>query len=349
MSDNKSLWMTFGLATGTLLLFWYMDKKRNEKSEDDNGGTVTVSELNVYPIKSCAEVSVQSAMATSRGFEYDRMAQVTDKNKTYCTPREEGKRKLFHVKVVSLPANTDEKRTLTLSSPHAEENFSLDVDGPTTTVTTKVLGSTGDQEHTLQDYGDDVATWLQKATSIPDCRLTGIGETYTRSVCVNPDQGDDVPTSAPAPVSLADEAPYLLTNASSLVDLNKRLVKNGKSAIDMRRFRPNIVLTGLQPWEEDCLSKIQIGNVQFNVWQRCGRCIMTTIDRDSLERKDGPEPLKTLTEFRERANGQRNFGMHLVPAEGCTDGKICVGDAVTILEYDEERKKEWMRLFLANA
>ena len=76
---------------------------------------------------------------------------------------------------------------------------------------------------------------------------------------------------------------------------------------------------------------------------------MTTIDRDTLQRS--AEPLTTLGSFRERKNGQRNFGMHLIPAgldgiEGKVDvGIISVGDTVEILEYDEERRAEWVRLF----
>ena len=71
---------------------------------------------------------------------------------------------------------------------------------------------------------------------------------------------------------------------------------------------------------------------------------MTTIDRDTLQY--GPEPLATLSTFRERANGQRNFGMHCIAAEGTPSGaRIAVGDKVEILEYDEERRGEWLRLF----
>ena len=110
----------------------------------------------------------------------------------------------------------------------------------------------------------------------------------------------------------------------------------------MERFRPNIVISGLKAWEEDCLSKIRIGEVEFNVWQRCGRCTMTTIDRASLAR--GPEPLATLSTFRERA-GQRNFGMHMIPVASTTNNIIRIGDKLEILEYDKERKAEWEKLF----
>ena len=72
---------------------------------------------------------------------------------------------------------------------------------------------------------------------------------------------------------------------------------------------------------------------------------MTTVDRDTLER--GPEPLATLSTFRERANGQRNFGVHLIPVVSTiVDGSlVAVDDEVEVLEYDEERRKEWLEMF----
>lgn len=182
---------------------------------------------------------------------------------------------------------------------------------------------------------------MENATGIPKCRLTGIGPKFKRQF--NPKQGDMIP-DGDAPLSLADEAPYLLVNEASLNDLNRRLKARGKFSINMDRFRPNIVVTGLEPWQEDCLKKIQIGNVQFHVWQRCGRCTMTTISRETLER--GPEPLSTLSTFRERENGMRNFGMHLIPMSPIpNDATVVVGENIKILEYDHERLVEWRRLF----
>ncbi|KAL7464260.1 hypothetical protein ACHAXS_004599, partial [Conticribra weissflogii] len=173
----------------------------------------------------------------------------------------------------------------------------------------------------LRDCGDNAAGWLQRATNITNSRLVHVGDSFQRFVKVNPHQQEELPSDDNSngdtfPVSLADEAPYLLTSQTSLEDLNRRLLLRGKSAVDMRRFRPNIVVGGrdLRPWEEDTWKRIRIRNVEFHVWQRCGRCIMTAIDRDSLERNGcGGEPLATLSTFREREGGQRNFGMHLIP------------------------------------
>jgi uncharacterized protein len=199
------------------------------------------------------------------------------------------------------------------------------------------------QKVMLQDFGDDVSKWLQNAVGVEGCRLTGIGDKYGRTVELNPDQNEPLPVPS-APVNLGDEAPYHLTSTSSLADLNKRLRARGKNSIDMQRFRPNIIVSGLKPWEEDSLKRVRIGTVEFHVWQRCGRCVMTTIDRDTLTR--GPEPLATLNTFRERA-GQRNFGMHLIPVTPIKGGNnvIRVGDTLEVLEYDDQRRQEWEKLF----
>lgn len=319
------------LAVTAVVLF------RKKKEACATGSSATVSELNVYPIKSCAEISVDHATTTRRGFEGDRTVQVIDKDGVYCTPRDKDKEKLFHVQ----PEVLDDGKKLRLSAPGMDKpleiNISAAIQGRV--VAAEAMDTPGVK---LRDYGDAAAAWLEKATGIPGCRLTGIGDEFARAVKVNRDQGDAV-CEKDAPVSLADEAPYLLTSTSSLKDLNRRLVERGKSPVDMRRFRPNIVVSGLQPWEEDSLKRIRIGPMEFHVWQRCGRCAMTTIDRDSLER--GPEPLATLSTFRERVNGQRNFGMHLIPVAGQNNLDIEVGDEVEVVEYDEERRVEWQKKF----
>ena len=318
--------------------------------------STTVQELYIYPIKSCGEIQLPNARVTPLGFEHDRIMQVVSKveqkdsplqpDYTYCTPREKRYEKLFHV----MPS-FDGDTTLKLTLKHATEEFSLKLDknlsmfGSMVTMPT-YCETMGGSHANLENCGTDVARWLQESTGIQGCQLVGITKNFTRYVKVNPNQGDEIPPGLCPSVSLADEAPFLLTNRSSLDDLNKRLLGSGKQEVDMRRFRPNIVIDNLQPWEEDCLKRIRIGSVEFHVWQRCGRCTMTTIDRDSLERCG--EPLSTMNSFRERDNGQRNFGMHLIPArpwELGEEDRISVGDEVEVLEYDEQRKAEWMRLF----
>jgi uncharacterized protein YcbX len=355
------------VTASIVFIFLRMNRTSSEPKEP------TVTELNVYPIKSCAPMNVQSAMVTEIGFLYDRFVQVSDSNGNYLTPRDKQNEKLFHIKPtiivqddndqssnnmhleLTCSTSSDSDSTST-SSTYRINNFNETIKNSSITKEVKPMIGPNVQ---LQDLGDEVASWLSNVTNIKDCRLTAIGSKYHRLVEINPDQGDIVPPSSlkmkvPAVVSLADEAPFLLASSSSLKDLNSRLKVRGKSIVDMQRFRPNIIISGksLLPWEEDTWKRIKIGGVEFHVWQRCGRCTMTTIDRSTLQR--GPEPLATLATFRERDNGMRNFGMHMIPIMNNTSSPmehhavtslLEVGHTLEVLEYDEQRLNEWKRLF----
>lgn len=329
---------TLGIVAATTLAFILWITKPD--------ATTRVSQLNLYPIKSCAEQSVEQATVTPKGFSGDRIAMVVDKEGKCCTSRDKDKAKLFFMQpTVELNGSNDaESIRVTAGAAY----YPLDVDLTKSAPTKSISHNEAPGTLQLQDYGNVAAAWFETATGIPGARLTGIGSDYKRNVMVNPGQGDAVPLDN-APVSLADEAPFLLTNEASLEDLNQRLEAQGKLPVDMRRFRPNIVLlrhSDAKAWEEDTWLKIRIGDhVEFFVWQPCGRCTMTTIDRDSLARTG--EPLATLNTFRENKHGQRNFGMHLVPDPATlrSDSVIRVGDTMEVLEYHQERLSDWKEKF----
>jgi len=334
-----------------MITIWYLGWLSKAKS------TPTVTDLKIYPNKSCGAITLAAAHATETGFENDRIAQISDADGTYCTPRHTQYAKLFHIQPKLSDRDNDndndndngsdatKHKKLLLSSPNATHELELDlVPHNNDTRATDVVPMTGPTVN-LQDYGEDATQWIEQATGVKSLRLTRIGTEYQRHVTVNEYQNEPLLATASPPVSLANEAPYLLTSTSSLQDLNQRLRARNKDPVDMRRFRPNIVDVGLAPWEDDSLARVRIGTAEFWVWQRCGRCSMTTVNRDTLERSS--EPLATLGTFRLRENGQRNFGMHLIPVPGTVGNNsiIQVGDALQILEYDAERQAEWKRLF----
>lgn len=91
--------------------------------------------------------------------------------------------------------------------------------------------------------------------------------------------------------------------------------------LSMQRFRPNIVVDGEVPFAEDGWAQVRLGDMLFRVQELCDRCVMTTIDPDTLVK--GPEPLLTM----ERHRGwdrKTFFGIRLVPQR---DGQVCIGDA----------------------
>ena len=94
----------------------------------------------------------------------------------------------------------------------------------------------------------------------------------------------------------------------------------------MNRFRPNMVVKGCEPFAEDTWKRIRIGEVEMALVKPCPRCVVTTIDKDTLEKNK--EPLKTLSKYRKQEGGAM-FGMNVIPLN---EGEIKVGMSVEVLE-----------------
>jgi len=83
----------------------------------------------------------------------------------------------------------------------------------------------------------------------------------------------------------------------------------------MNRFRPNIVLAGLDAYDEDHLDTLTADGVSMKLVKPCARCQITTTDQDSGH--VGIEPLRTLGSYRmdERFGGV-TFGMNAIVVAG---------------------------------
>ena len=97
----------------------------------------------------------------------------------------------------------------------------------------------------------------------------------------------------------------------------------------MGRFRPNLVISGCEPFAEDSWRRIRIGTVAFDVVKPCSRCVFTTVDPDTGDEHPDGERLRTLMSFRRDSNKGVLFGQNLV-ARG--EGFVQLGDPVRILE-----------------
>jgi len=125
-------------------------------------------------------------------------------------------------------------------------------------------------------------------------------------------------------VSFADGFPLLLIGEASLADLNKRL----DTPVTMAHFRPNLVITGCDPYAEDHWREIQIGDVRLSLVKRCARCIFTTVDPATGTRNASGEPLRTLKTYRRSEDGKVMFGQNALPR---SVGTLCINDPITVL------------------
>ncbi|WP_113702751.1 MOSC domain-containing protein [Nonomuraea lactucae] len=266
-----------------------------------------------YPVKSTRGHDVRQAEVEPWGLAGDRRYVVTDEHGEMLTARRHP-RLLACVAVIS---SGPDGRTLTLTGPHAPP---LRV-APTST---RTMVSVWKSEVELTDCGDAAAAWLTSLLGRP-ARLAWLDDPTRRPV--------DPAYGRPGDrVSLADAYPLLLTTTASLARLGDWILETAAERgeeppepLDMRRFRPNVVVDGVEtPFEEDTWKRVRIGEVDFRVSRRCDRCVLPTIDPDTLV--PGKEPTRTLARHR-RWDGKVWFGVNLIP-DG--RGTIAQGDPVTV-------------------
>jgi hypothetical protein len=127
-------------------------------------------------------------------------------------------------------------------------------------------------------------------------------------------------------VGFADGFPFLINSLASLQELNGHL----GIPVDMRRFRPNIVVEGSTAWQEDKWRKLKLGNQSFDIVKPSSRCVLTTVDPDTGIKDPGLQPLRMLSSYRRTANGVI-FGQNAIHE---TPGIIHTDDSVTVIESE---------------
>jgi uncharacterized protein YcbX len=160
--------------------------------------------------------------------------------------------------------------------------------------------------------GERAARWFSEVLEL-DCSLVHIPTANARTV--DPDYAPPEHR-----VGFADAFPFLLISEASLADLNRRL----DTPIPMNRFRPNLVIEGVEAFGEDRLGAFSIGGMRFAAVKPCDRCVVTTTDQRTGER--GVEPLRTLATYR-RSNGKVLFGQNVVHTGR---GSLRVGDPLLV-------------------
>ncbi len=264
-----------------------------------------VSEIFVYPIKSLGGISMKSCEVDSRGFKFDRRWMLIDSDGNFMTQRNYPKMALLKVElsIEGLFVKDKSGNLKPLFVPF-ENRFNHKTEVP--------IWNDKCEAVFVGKFADD---WFGKVLNC-NCRLVFMPDYVKRFVDKSYAFKNEI-------VSFADGFPFLLIGQASLDDLNSRL----SEPLPINRFRPNIVFTGAEPFQEDSFSVIMINDLHFNVVKPCARCIITTTDQVTAERS--AEPLKTLSTFRKSKN-KVLFGMNLVHQN---IGRISIGDDLIVLKY----------------
>lgn len=232
-----------------------------------------LTDLHIYPVKSCRGIAIESARLAATGLADDRHWMLVRPNGRFVTQRE-----LPRMALISTQVND---KSLTLGAPYmANLAVAREGAGESRPVTVWKFDGRG------VDCGDAAAAWVSQYLETP-LRLVRFDVDVPR-VCSPEWTGD-----TRAITEFSDGYPILVISRASLADLNSRLPK----ALPMERFRPNVVIDGVEAYEEDRIHELRVGAVKLRIVKPCSRCSITTTDQQEGA-VDGVEPLRTLKEYR---------------------------------------------------
>jgi len=264
-----------------------------------------ISSLYRFPLKSAAGAALQQCVSDALGLVGDRRWMVVAAGTgRFLTQRAVPTMAL-------LQAHWDGETALRLTAPGMQE---LLVAVPDAKVMRCV--QIWSSNAVVPDAGDAAAAWLTDFLGQP-CRLVYLPE----------DDGIQVDLDYARlgeRTAFSDGFPFLLIGQGSLDDLIRRVGR----PLEMLRFRPNLVISGTEPYAEDGWTRIRIGQLAFRIVKPCSRCVIPTLDPFTAERDPDREPLNTLLTYR-KGKGGVFFGQNLI-AEGT--GELKVGMPVEVLE-----------------
>jgi uncharacterized protein YcbX len=280
--------------------------------------SISIGGLYVHPVKSCARIAVNQALVTETGLEWDRQWMVVDENGEFVSQREQPR--------LALVRPTLRADDLMLRAPGMLAlHLALDAIERDTQV------RVWNDEFRAGDMGDLAAQWFSdflgqrvrlarfdpEVQRVSDPRWTGDTRALT---------------------AFADGFALLIVSSASIAQLNERLHARGAPPVQSDRFRPNLVLDGLQAHEEDWLDRIRLdgpdGPVVLRVVKPCSRCSIPDVDPARGEPDHAVSAELAAYRADPRLKGRITFGMNAIIEEGF-DRTLTVGtNAQATIRFD---------------
>jgi len=270
--------------------------------DDDASDTLpfTLAGVHVHPVKSCAGLAVREALLIETGLEFDRAWMLVDAEGEFVSQRE--------LPRLALVRPTLRQHDMVLRAPGMLAlHVALDA------VEAPCRVRVWDDEVAAYDMGDLAAQWF---SDFAGTRLRMVRFDPEHKRLSNKRWSGDID----AENAFSDGFPLLVVSTASLAELNRRLVAGGHATVGIERFRPNLVLDGLDAHGEDTLHELRIdaddGPVVLRLVKPCVRCSIPDVDPASGER--GTAVGDTLAGYRAdpRMGGGLTFGMNAVVVEG---------------------------------
>ncbi|CAF0826603.1 unnamed protein product [Adineta ricciae] len=265
---------------------------------------LTLTHIYIYPIKSCAPMSVTEWPLTSIAFLYDREWMIVDQNMNPLTLK-----RLPSLSQIKPHIDLKQKQLILSASNHP--SFIIDIHRDSAIVKSSVQ---------LKDralcnvYSGEIEQWLT--------RVLGIYATLARR-------------TIDSQMTLANEGAFLLVHEESVRQIKSELTDYEN--ITHERFRPNLVVDGQSPkqvcpaYSEDLWKRMLIFHenqiIRLETSGLCQRCSAVNVD-PSTGKNQSHLFTRLQTQRREANTLRANFGILLNLSEIYPHALIRVGDSI---------------------
>jgi uncharacterized protein YcbX len=266
----------------------------------DNESDGRVTRLAVYPVKGLGGQLLEEVEVQERGFAWDRRWMLVGEDHRFLSQRQLPK--MATIKAGVKPGE--------LVLTHRNSQITVPIKPPATASKIQATVWNDQVEAVLLP---DLGQWFSDILN-HRCDLVFMPETTRRAVNPAFARAGDI-------VGFADAYPVLLIGEASVGDLNARL----SEPVPIDRFRPNIVVSSLEPFIEDQWGELEVGSALLCGTKACDRCSVPTVDQLTGE-STGPEPIRTLSSYRRIGKGVY-LGQNLTVRRM---GRIALDDIVSV-------------------
>ena len=286
------------------------------QAQHENNNTMsklTITDLWIYPIKSIGGIQLTSSKVEHRGLQYDRRWVLADLNGMFISQREFPELALLQPSIegdtIIIQHKQKDLAPLTFSTKEPDSN-PINV-----TVWDDTMPAKPVSEKASQWFSD----YIGKPAQLLYMHNDSIRQADQRYAINESDK-----------VSFADGYPILIISEESLEQLNSL----ASEEVPMGRFRANVIVKGGEAHIEDRVKRLKVGETEWHGVKPCARCVMTTIDLDTAQKRR--EPLLTLSKYR-RVKSKILFGENFIPM---SEGQVEVGQELSIDLWKEPAIKQ---------
>lgn len=261
-----------------------------------------IAGLWIYPVKSCAGIAVKQARLSRHGLQWDRHWMVVDANGEFLTQRSLPRMALIRPEITADSLLLHFAGQPSLQIPLLAQGGKCKASVWSDTV----------QAWDLGEWAEPARAWLTQVLGA-DCRLVRFDPAELRQA------SERWVSQGQAPVHFADGYPLLVLSQSAVDELNHKLVQAGETPVDARRFRPNIVISGIEGHDEDRVEQFDLlddlqnlSGLSLQPCKPCTRCPIPDIDPDTAV--PGGAVGQSIGRYRQdsRMDGAITFGMNTI-------------------------------------